>query len=119
MSEVTSSQNVISNNTITGGGTDYNSGPYTVMFHAGVTSVPFDVTITDDNILEGNESFSLMIMQTSKPDRVTRVGDYQAEVTIVDNDCKWFMLYHFVISKINACKYKVNYNFTINRDHVN
>ena len=56
-----------------------------------MTRVPFDVTITDDNILEGNESFSLTIIHTSKPDRVTRVGDYQAEVTIVDNDRKWFM----------------------------
>ena len=75
-----------------GGGVDYDSGPYTVRFSAGQTSVIFNVPITDDNILEADESFSLtIIIRNSLPNRVTYDGDGPAEVTIVDNDRKWFM----------------------------
>ena len=67
---------------------DYNSGPYPVTFPAGVTSVTFDVPITDDNILEGNENFTLTIDQSSLPTNVNRGDPDEAIVTIVDDDCK-------------------------------
>ena len=88
MSEVTSSQTVNSSNNVTGGGVDYDSGPYTVTFPAGVTSVPFDVPISDDNILEDDEVFTLII-NNSLPNRVTvnkRRG--QATVFILNSDSK-------------------------------
>ena len=48
------------------------------------TSVPFDVAITDDNILEGNEIFILAI-DNSLPNGVKRhKNNYQTNVTIVD-----------------------------------
>ena len=73
----------ISNN-ITGGGVDYDSGPYTVTFPAGHTRASFDVSINDDDIFESNENFTLVIMKNSLPNGVIRDGP--ATVTIVDDD---------------------------------
>ena len=67
---------------------DYISGPYTVTIPAGETNATFDVPITDDAILEGNENFMLTINETSLPDYITRGTPPEATVTIVDNDCK-------------------------------
>ena len=85
MSEVTSSQNVNSSNNVTGG-VDYDSGPYSVTFTVGITMASFNVSINDDNILENDEDFILTIMRGTLPDGVTRDGDGQATVTIVDDD---------------------------------
>ena len=60
-----------------------------MMFPAESTSVPFDVNITNDDILEGNETFSLNIIPSSVPDRVIMGNPRLSEVTIVDNDGKW------------------------------
>jgi len=68
---------------------DYNSGPYPVIFPAGVTSVTFDVPITDDNILEGSEKFMLTVDQSSLPDYVFHGNPGEATVTIVDDDHKY------------------------------
>ena len=65
---------------------DYDSGPYTVTFPAGKTTVIFNIPINDDNILEGNENFILTINTSSLSDGVTRGDLDQATVTIVDND---------------------------------
>ena len=66
---------------------DYTSGPYTVTIPAGSTTATFNVPITDDMILEGEENFMLTI-DPSLPDGVTRGTPSEATVTIVDNDCK-------------------------------
>ena len=72
-----------------GGGVDYNSGPYTVQFNAGVTRVLFNISINDDNIMEANELFNLNINTQSLPSSVT-VGDPgQTTVTILSNDRKY------------------------------
>ena len=68
---------------------DYTSGPYTVTFAPGQTSATFDIPITDDMILEGDENFMLTINPSLLPNGVT-VGDSgQATVTIVNDDCKF------------------------------
>ena len=67
---------------------DYGSGPYTVTFPAGTTSVPFDVPINNDDILEGNEDFTLTIDPASVPTGGSVGSPDQATVTIVDNDRK-------------------------------
>ena len=75
---------------LTGGGVDYDSGPYTVTFPAGVTIVSFDVPINDDNILEDNENFNLYIANIATL-FISRVfsGDLnQSTVTIMDTDSK-------------------------------
>ena len=64
---------------------DYNSGAFTVVFNAGVTRVPFNVSINEDNVLEGNETFNLNIDSSSLPSKVT-IANGQTTVTIVDND---------------------------------
>ena len=70
----------------TGEGEDYDSGPYRVKFNPGMTEVALDVSIVDDNVLEGNENFNLTVNISSLPSRVN-VGDPgQATVTIVDDD---------------------------------
>ena len=66
---------------------DYTSGPYSVTFPAGVMSVPFSISINDDNILEDNDNFTLTI-NSSLPTGVMVGNPGQATVTIVDNDCK-------------------------------
>ena len=59
------------------------------MFAAGVTSVPFDVIINDDNIIETNENITLTIAVNSLPRKVTtNVTTAQTIVTIFDNDSK-------------------------------
>ena len=66
---------------------DYGSGPYTVTFPAGATSVPFNVSINDDTILEGDEDFMLTIDPSSLPPTGVTVGSPdQATVTIVDDE---------------------------------
>ena len=74
---------------MTGGGVDYESGPYRVTILAGQLSVQFDIAIKDDNILEGNENFDLTINATSLPDCVVVTGPNQATITILDNDGKY------------------------------
>ena len=63
---------------------DYTSGPYTVMFPAGQTTATFNVPITDNMILEGNENFMLTINQTL-PTNVTRGTPGEATVIIYDD----------------------------------
>ena len=54
-----------------------------------MTSVPFDIPINDDDILEGNEDFRLTIDPNSLPPTGVTVGSPdQATVTIVDDDRK-------------------------------
>ena len=70
------------------GGDDYGPGIYTVVIPAGMTMVPFNISIVDDNILEGDEDFDIVIVQPTLPDGVTRGDPGRATVTIVDNDRK-------------------------------
>ena len=88
MSEVTSSQNVNSSNNVTGGGVDYNSGPYTVTFTAGQTTASFNVPINNDNIFEASEMFTLTIEPPSLSSRVTLSSSVTLTATILDDDCK-------------------------------
>ena len=62
------------------------SGPYTVMFTAGMTTAPVDVQIVDDDISENTENFVLVIDQSSLPNRVSVGNPDQVTVTIVDDD---------------------------------
>ena len=68
------------------GGEDYTNGPFTVEFNAGDTRVLFNVSIDNDNILESNETFNLIINPSSLPSEVAVTNRSQAIVTIVDDD---------------------------------
>ena len=73
---------------LTGGGVDYDSGPFDITFPAGETLAVFNVTINDDNIVEGNEKFTLSIDPSSLPSGVTVINPNQTAVNIIDNDCE-------------------------------
>ena len=73
---------------LTGRGVDYSSGPYVVTFSAGVTRVSFVVVISNDNVLEGDEKFHLVIDPSPLPTGVTVSNPAQAAVTIFDDDGK-------------------------------
>ena len=70
------------------GNDDYDPGPYTVTIPAGTTMVPFDIPIADDNILEGNENFDIIIVPGSLPGDVSVGNPGRATVNIIDNDRK-------------------------------
>jgi len=76
---------MLSSNNVTGGGVDYDSGPYSVIFTAGVTRVSFDVPINDDNELENSEQFRLDIFR-SLPTNVNLGTPNTATVTISDDE---------------------------------
>ena len=65
-------------------GDDYSSGPYTVMFPAGMTTAYFVVSIINDNLLEGNETFTLTLNPLLLPSDVIIGDPTEAIVTIVD-----------------------------------
>ena len=70
-------------------GEDYELGPYNVTFPAGVTVVPLSIPILDDNILEGNENFTLVFDSSVLPDHIIPDDDNnQSTVIILDDDCE-------------------------------
>ena len=73
---------------ITGGGEDYTSGPYSVRFAAGRLAVALNILINDDNELEGNENFNLIINSSLLPSGVMVGYPGLATVTIADHERK-------------------------------
>ena len=67
-------------------GSDYEAGPYTVTFTAGVMSAIVMVSTMDDNTTELSEYFKVMIMSTDQPGAVEIGPSDMALVTIEDND---------------------------------
>ena len=51
-----------------------------------MTRVPFDVPITNDDVLESNEDFTLTINSSSLPDGVTRGNPGSTTVNIRNDD---------------------------------
>ena len=70
------------------GNDDYDPGPYTGTIPAGSTMVPFDIPIADDDILEGNENFDIIIVSGSLPNDVSIDNPGRATVNIIDDDRK-------------------------------
>ena len=71
------------------GDVDYDAGLYSVMFSAGEVRVSFNISITDDNILEVTEEFNLTIISNSLPTRIFNGSIKQTTVFIIDNDGKY------------------------------
>jgi len=65
---------------------DYYGGRTTVSVPAGVLSRSFLIGITNDNIVECNETFRLIIENVSTSCQVTIGNINTSEVTIIDND---------------------------------
>ena len=75
----------------TGSGENYTSRQYNVTLSAGTTRTSFYVPIVNDDLLEFNEKFHLIINQSSLPFNVNVGNIYQTTVTIVDDDGKWII----------------------------
>jgi len=67
---------------------DYEAGPYSVTFPAGVTRMEFTVSIISDDTFEHNETFQLSIDSPSLPPNVSTANPNQATVIIINDDCK-------------------------------
>ena len=68
---------------------DYNAGLFTIILPAGEFRMEFNISITDDNILENDEEFNLTIISTSLPDRLLDGGIQQTTIFIADDDGKF------------------------------
>ena len=55
-----------------------------------------DITITDDDTLEGDETFTVTLTVTNPPSGVMLDND-MVEITITDNDCKCILACHNLI----------------------
>jgi len=75
----------------TGGGIDYDSGPFSVTLPAGQTIVPVNVLIIDDKIFEPDEEFilSIQLNQSTGLPLVANRQNPQTVIKINDNDCKF------------------------------
>lgn len=83
-------------------GEDYIFSSFTVEFGARVTHVPFNVSINNDNILEGNETFNLTVNSSSLPSEVTVTNRSQVIVTIVDDDGMLIIVFQYYLSLMVA-----------------
>jgi len=68
------------------GGVDYDPGFYFIMIPAGLTDVSFNITISPDNIFEGDEAFLLTIDQVSL--QTVMISNISAMIVIIDDDCE-------------------------------
>ena len=76
-------QCITSNNFIDG--VDYSPGPYSVTLHADMTRISFDISITDDNVPEPDETFRLAINSRPLPNYI-KFGTKGSTVTIINDD---------------------------------
>ena len=67
-------------------GDDFESGPFNITIPAGESQVSFNISIIDDDVFEGNESFSVTIDPSSLPSRIILFSTCLLNVTIVDDD---------------------------------
>ena len=73
-----------------GANEDYFSGPYYIVFSAGMTEAVFNISVNDNNILEETETFNIVINPSSLPNNVT-IGELdEAVITILDNDGEFY-----------------------------
>ena len=72
------------------GNVDYTAGLYNITFSAEDVTTTFNISITDDNLLEAIEEFNLTISSISSS-RILSGNTEQATVFIVDNDGKYII----------------------------
>ena len=73
---------------VTSDGQDYSGGDYPVIFRAGSTKESFSISITDDDNVELDETFFLILMipQPAQDTGVMRGDPYMATVTIINGE---------------------------------
>ena len=92
------------------GDSDYTSGLYNITIFAGQIAVSFDIPITSDNLLEGNETFRLFIIPKSLPYLFSRGNPATAVVMIINNEGKLSKCFYLDSQLVtHALKIKVIY----------
>ena len=73
---------------VTSDGQDYSGGDYPVIFRAGSTKESFSISITDDDNVELDETFFLILMipQPAQDIGVMRGVPFMATVTIMNDE---------------------------------
>ena len=89
---------------------DYNYGPYMVQFNAGEIHALLLVSINNDNILEGNETFYLAIDSSSLPNSVSVDNGGQTTVNILDDDSKCEVTCEFCGKHISVSYLEVSHS---------
>ena len=87
------------------GGSDYETGPYTVTFTAGQLYATLTVSTMDDNTTELSEYFSAMIPSTDQPSAAEIGSPNMTFITIEDNDPG--MLQHAIYISSNSTQTNV------------
>ena len=72
----------------TGKNGNYTLGQYRITLYSGATRVSFYVPITNDNTVEVNEKFDLVIDQSSLPTNISAGRVNKTTISIVDDDGK-------------------------------
>ena len=67
---------------------DYDFGPYMITFPVNTTIVYLIIPIINDNIVEDDENFTLIINSSSLPLDIFLGDGNVATVTIANDDCK-------------------------------
>ena len=78
---------------VIGKGIDYKSGPYTVKFVAWQNTALFNVALVNDNVVENDKNFTLIIDPLSLPHGITLGHPNQTTVIIIDDDSEWVTTY--------------------------
>ena len=68
---------------------DYTSGPFEMEIPAGATIMSLPISITNDKIIENNETFFLSIIRFELPSEFYIGFPFHTAVTIVDDDGNW------------------------------
>ena len=83
-------------------GSDFGSGPFTASFPAGSTTSSVKIPITDDQLQEGDETFTAQLQIPSDvPDTVVRGENAVAQVVIKDNE-------EVITINFNPARYEVS-----------
>ena len=72
---------------ISGGGVDFNSATQTATITAGSSSSTINITVNDDNIVEGDEMFTMTLNVPTSPG-ITAGSITMATATIIDSTSK-------------------------------
>ena len=81
-------------NCMTSDGEDYDGGDYSVIFPAGSNKESFSIPITDDDILETDETFFLTLVfpQPAQDIGVMRGVPFMCNVAIIDDDGECYLI---------------------------
>ena len=92
------------------GGADYTPLTQVVLKADGITRQSLDITILDDTVFEGDETFKVAIDTANLPAGVTAGSITEATVTIVDNDTTA----SFTVGSSSAAESAGTHNVTVN-----